>query len=359
MRHIVIVGAGVLGACLAFRLSGPEVQVTVVDALGPASGASGSSFGWINASFFANPDHHRLRVEAMAAHHRLSRDLPMGGQHWPGCLWYEEAGAGLEARETLLKDMGYPVQRLTRAQVAAAIPAMGALPEEALLFPGEGAVDPAHLARVALAASGAKVLRGLAVERLIEEAGHIMGVQTVAGPILGDTVILTAGTGTPALLAPLGRHLPMLHRPGLILRTNRLAPVLPHILAAPGQELRQDTDGSLLAPTSANHQGDTTTHITETPEVLAERAMKRIRRMLPGQKITCQDISLAYRPVPGDGLPVLGPAGVSGLWLAVMHSGVTLAALAAEGLRAAILGNGLSGEWAGYGLERAGLNAPS
>jgi glycine/D-amino acid oxidase-like deaminating enzyme len=359
MRHIVIVGAGILGACLAFRLSGPGVQLTVVEAANPASGASGASFGWINASFFANPDHHRLRVEAMAAHHRLSRDLPMGAQHWPGCLWYEEAGAGLDARESLLKELGYPVERLTRAQIAAAIPDLGEVPDEALLFPGEGAVDPAHLARVALAASGARVMRGLAVERLIEEAGRITGVQTVAGPIVGDTVILTAGTGTPALLAPLGQHLPMLRRPGLILRTNRLGPVLPHILATKDLELRQDVDGSLFVPFSTNHQGDTATQIAETAEALSERAMEQIRRILPGQRIICQDISLAHRPVPGDGLPVLGAAGVPGLWLAVMHSGVTLAALTAEGLRSAILGNGLPGNWAAYGLDRPGLSAPT
>ena len=281
----------------------------------------------------------------------------MGGQQWPGCLWYEEAGAGLEARETLLKDLGYPVQRLTRAQIAAAIPALGEVPEEALLFPTEGAVDPAHLARAALAASGARVLRGLAVEQVLVEGGRAIGVQTVAGPVMADTVVLAAGTGTPALLRPLGVALPMLSRPGLILRTNRLEPVLPHLLATKGLELRQDADGSLIAPTAANHQADTTTKITEPPEVLAEAALERIRRILPGQAITCQDVALACRPVPGDGLPVLGGAGVPGLWLAVMHSGVTLAALAAEGLRAAILGNGLPGEWAGYGLDRPALGS--
>ena len=41
-------------------------------------------------------------------------------------------------------------------------------------------------------------------------------------------------------------------------------------------------------------------------------------------------IAIANRPMPGDGRPVIGRAGPEGLHLAVMHSGVTLAALAGE-----------------------------
>ena len=39
---------------------------------------------------------------------------------------------------------------------------------------------------------------------------------------------------------------------------------------------------------------------------------------------------LAQRPVPQDGLPVIGACGPSGLFTAVMHSGVTLAAITAD-----------------------------
>ncbi len=48
---LLILGAGLLGACLAYRLTRAGVAVTVAEATTPASGASGSSFGWINASF--------------------------------------------------------------------------------------------------------------------------------------------------------------------------------------------------------------------------------------------------------------------------------------------------------------------
>ena len=51
----------------------------------------------------------------------------------------------------------------------------------------------------------------------------------------------------------------------------------------------------------------------------------------------------------GDGLPVLGPVpGVAGLWLAVLHSGVTLAPLAGELLAAEMLGRGDQALLAGF-----------
>ena len=74
-RHVVIVGAGIIGAAIAFRLSQGGARVTVVEGALPASGASGRSFGWINASFSLNEDHFLLRVAALTAHHALAADL--------------------------------------------------------------------------------------------------------------------------------------------------------------------------------------------------------------------------------------------------------------------------------------------
>ena len=52
--------------------------------------------------------------------------------------------------------------------------------------------------------------------------------------------------------------------------------------------------------------------------------------MLPGVRLDWEEAVLAERPVPGDGLPAMGFAGPEGLYLAVMHSGATLGALAGE-----------------------------
>ena len=49
-KRIVIVGAGIVGASLAYHLAGKNAKVTLVEAEYIASGVTGSSFAWINAS---------------------------------------------------------------------------------------------------------------------------------------------------------------------------------------------------------------------------------------------------------------------------------------------------------------------
>ncbi len=341
MEKIVIIGAGLIGATLALELSQRGRDVTLVDAGLPAGQASGRSFGWINASFSLSEAHFALRVAGMAAHERLARRLP-GVHRASGCLWWEEAGAAFDATASRLADAGYPLERLTRAAITAREPALRQPPDEALFFPTEGWVDPAALTRAALAASGARVLSGLGAAIRVR-GGRACGVDTPLGPIEADQVVIAAGTGAPALLAPLGLDLPMLHRPGLLLRSAPVGLRLGPILAAPEQELRQEDDGRLLAPAAAFHQSDEGGDLSD-PLAQAEAALARIGAMLGLSGLKAESVMQADRPVPGDGLPVVGAVpGVGGLWLSVLHSGVTLAAIVAEGLAGVISGQEMPG----------------
>ncbi|RYD40141.1 MAG: FAD-binding oxidoreductase [Verrucomicrobiaceae bacterium] len=66
--------------------------------------------------------------------------------------------------------------------------------------------------------------------------------------------------------------------------------------------------------------------------------LQRLRALFPGQEIHFGRQAMAMRPVPGDGLPAVGQGPVKGLWLAVMHSGATLAPVVAELLADEITG---------------------
>lgn len=342
---ILIIGAGILGASAAYHLARKGAEVTVLEATAPAAAASGRSFGWINASFYANPAHHRLRVEAMAAHHRLGADL--GQPDWQGTLWFEDQGAGFDAMQADLTALGYPVEALTRSQIAALEPALKAPPARALHFPAEGATDAAALTTALLAASGAKLLSGIAAKGLLETGGRITGARTAIGPMLADHTVLAAGTATPAVLHSIGLDLPLLTRPGLILRTKPTKLRLRHIIVSPEQEIRQTPDGSLIAPCAANHQADSSETIAEGA---AEATLANLRALF-SDSIELADTRIGHRPVPFDTLPVLGPAR-EGLSLAVMHSGVTLAAFAGEALAALIMGQGVPALWAPYDPAR-------
>jgi glycine/D-amino acid oxidase-like deaminating enzyme len=335
MAQTLIIGAGITGASLAYQLSRRGEEVTIVTTHAEGGLASAASFGWLNASFFLSRPHFHLRHLGLAAHRRLAEQLPLPTT-WQGCLWYEATGPAQDETAADLAALGYSVQHLTRADIAARLPALGPVPETALFFPEEGVADPADLARALIAASGAQVIRATA-EAVTHANGRATGVLTDQGPLTADRVILATGTGTPALLAPFGLSLPMLKRPGLMIETRPLPPICPVILATPDQEVRQDAEGHLIAPASAGHQSDSAEALGSFP-IVVSATLTRLRALFPGQEITFARQSMALRPVPGDGLPVVGQGPLPGLWIAVMHSGATLAPVVAELLADEITG---------------------
>ncbi len=338
--HVAIIGAGIIGASLAYALAKRGAEVTVLDAAGPAAGATGASFGWINASFFADAAHFALRAEGLEGWRRMTRDLALPVA-WPGCLCWEEKGAALEAQQAKLQEMGYAARILSRREIAEREPAVAA-PEAAVFFEDEAAADPAGVTQALLLASGARRIMGVTVAKVILAGGAVVGLQIPGGVIACDRVIVAAGTGTPKLLEPLGVALPMLDRPGVIFKTKPLPPLLNHICVAPAGEFRQLPDGRILMPTAASHQGDSTQSIVASPVALAEAACSRLRRLMPGVGVDWEEVSLAYRPVPQDGVPVVGACGPKGLYAAVMHSGITLAPVVAEVLSAQVMDKSLS-----------------
>lgn len=256
--------------------------------------------------------------------HRALQGFPAGRQPIPtGCLWFEEQGQALDEMARRLGSLGYRVERLDRNDIAGKLPALGPVPDEALFFPDEDATDPAELARGLIAASGARLVQAR-VLALSEAQGRVTGVMTDQGRIIADQVVLATGIGTPELLKPLGLELPMLTRPGMIVSTTPVPPVCSVILATPGQEVRQNRAGRLLAPASAGHQSDSAESLGATAE-LVDATLVRLRGLFPQAEIALGTQVSALRPVPGDGLPVAGPSRMPGLWIAVMHSGATLA----------------------------------
>ena len=338
--NIVIVGGGIIGAALAHKLTRAGADVTVFEA---GAGATSASFGWVNASFFLNPDHFALRAEGLAAWRRLG-----GHVEWTGCLCWDDTDASLEAQRDQLEGLGYAVDDVTPRGWATLEPAIAA-PPRALRFAQEGVAAP--LQAVTGLMTGVRRVSGVKVLGLTQTGERITGIDTSHGPVAADRVIVAAGTGSPALLAPVGVALPMLRRPGLMLRTAPVPRVMRHVLVAPGQELRQDGQGHIWAPTSPHHQSDDASDVTERPDLLADAALARVQALVPGQRLVWEQVMLANRPVPQDGLPVIGACGPKGLFVAVMHSGITLAAITAEILAPQVLDQN-------PGNARAALAAP-
>ncbi|MBD3663418.1 NAD(P)/FAD-dependent oxidoreductase [Sulfitobacter aestuariivivens] len=338
--QVAIVGAGIIGASLAYALGRQGAQVTIVDAAGPAAGATGASFGWINASYYADAAHFALRAASIEAYRQLCRvlDVPV---YWSGCLCWEEEGEALEAQERDLRALGYHARIVDRAELARLEPQVKAA-DRAILFEDEAAAEPGSLTQALLKASGARVMTGCRVSGILAKGSRVCGLRIPGGDLPADAVVVAGGNGSTDLLSPLGVALPMLDRPGVIFRTAPIAPTLSHICVAPAGEFRQTPEGQIVMPTAVSNQADDTNRIWARPDQLADAALERLQAMLPGTKLVWQDVALAQRPVPQDGLPVVGACGPEGLFTAVMHSGITLAPVVAEILSAQVLGAALS-----------------
>ncbi|MEP4195840.1 MAG: FAD-dependent oxidoreductase [Aliishimia sp.] len=336
--RVIIVGAGIMGCALAYRLAKTHaVDVTVLDAAqAPGAGASGASFGWINASFFADEAHFRLRRAGLEAWRTVHGELGLDAITWPGALWWEEQGRGLQAMRAQMSALGCRVSTLNAAQTAQYEPALVDPPAQALRFATEGVAETSSACRALLNGAqiaGAKIVFGVRVNKV--EPGR---VHTDHGVMHADEVVVAAGTGAEALLADVQMPLPMLKRPGVLLRSAPMPKLIHHVLVTPDGEVRQDASGRLVMPTVAAHQSDETTQITADPREAANAAISRLRKLLRcDHRIDWTEIAMAYRPVPKDGMPVIG-AVTPGLYTAVMHSGVTLAAIVAELAAAELVG---------------------
>lgn len=342
---VIIIGGGIIGAALARYLGKAGADVTVMEV---GAGATVASFGWINASFHLNEDHFRLRVAGLAAWRKL--DVPIT---WSGTLCWDAHGDALEAQCQVLARLGYQVDIVDSDGFAALEPHVAA-PSQALRFASEGVAEPQETAQTLL--RGTKRIRGVPVEGLHTTSGRITGVVTTQGVLPADRVIVAAGNGSPALLHSVDVALPMLDRPAVMMRTAPVPSRLSHILVTPDGEVRQDSAGHIWSPTAAQHQSDDSDRVEARPDVLADKALARLQALLPDTELRWDEVMLAHRPMPKDQLPVFGPAGPEGLFTAMMHSGVTLAAVTAELLGPQVLDQPLSNAQAAlaapYGIDR-------
>ncbi|MCH2077391.1 MAG: FAD-binding oxidoreductase [Rhodobacteraceae bacterium] len=330
MSRFLVVGAGIIGAAIAERLTARGEEVVVVDGGLVAGGATAASFGWINASFYADEAHFRLRREGLRAWRRVSERTGVRGVSWTGTLTWE---GDLDAQEAALYELGYEVTRLDGKSLSYLEPALRKPPDAALAFHLEGVGEPQQVTQGLMdraVAAGAQLILGQRVRSLLAGDDAVVGVETDAGLLPADHVILATGTGTSDLLAPLGLDLPMLDRPADMVVTAPAPSMLGHILVTEEREIRQDKAGRFWLPSNPRHQVVTGAVEAFHQEQITQRSLDVLMRTVVVDEPRVEQLIRAKRPVPGDGLPVVGETGIGGLTVAVMHSGVTLAALVGE-----------------------------
>lgn len=329
--RVAVVGAGIIGAAIAYRLAEAGAEVTLIDRAGQGAGASGKSFAWINANDPEPVFYNHFRQRALAAWRRLddALDLPI---RWNGCLAWDLGDNALRAQADALAALGRETRLVGREEIAALAPAVADPPEVALWAPDEGAADPVAVARKlgdAAAALGAVRLMGAEVQGVLRDGARVTGLKTSFGAVEADRIVLAAGLGTVPLAAMAGVEVPVGPATGLLIRTRPVPPVVGPMILSRTVHFHQEADGRILAAEQFSGAGSDAEAMQRDPRGFAEGVLDGLRALLPGVDLELDEIILGTRPAPADGLPIIGPA-VDGLYLAVMHSGVTLAALVGE-----------------------------
>lgn len=157
--EVVIVGAGIMGLGLAWRLGQQGCRVVVVDRSEPGSEASTAAAGILAAQIEAqgSPALLKLALASRALYPRWAQELgdAVGldvGLRRCGVLMLAARDpalgeADLHAQASLLKEqnaLGLPVEALSSDQLRQLEPALASSPG-ALLFPEDGQVEPARL----------------------------------------------------------------------------------------------------------------------------------------------------------------------------------------------------------------------
>lgn len=343
---VVVVGAGIIGASIAYYLSRRKnVTVTVLERHQPGLGASSHSFAWIN-SFGKEPvSYHHFNRRSMDIWHRFAHSLGTDvGFHCGGELHSENTVAGVEAlgrRVRQLQAWGYPCRMMAIDELRELEPCLSAdLVSGASFSDIDGQVDASKVIDACLQKAcerGAVVHVQTPVTGLcLDKNNRIEAVKTPKGEINCDTVILASGVKTTELAAMADVDIPQQQSPGVVIRTDARPPVLQtvcvlHLPAIdkdrPEIHLRQLTDGTFRIGQGSQeslNQDDSQEHADD----LLSRAIHYLPALAGGQAIP---VPVGYRPMPIDGLPVLGfSEAVPNFYIALMHSGITLAPLVGE-----------------------------
>ena len=355
--RVIVVGAGIVGASIAYHLSRrKDVAVTVLERDEPCAGASGHSFAWLN-SFGKDPvSYHHFNRRSMDIWDRFARRLRsdrsprcagFGGDldlHWGGELRWESTPERVEAlhqRIVQLQAWGYPIRIISSDELCELEPGLSPGPVTIASFSEiDGRVDPFKVIEVCLqraCEAGTVVHTHTPVSELcLAGRGKIEAVSTPSGDIGCDIVVLASGTDTTKLAATAGVHIPQQNSPGVVVRTDPQPPILQNVSVLhlpPIDEnrheihLRQSADG-ILAIGQGSQESVDRDDSQEHADDLLSRAVHYLPALAGARAIPTP---VGYRPMPIDELPVIGFCEAApNLYIALMHSGVTLAPLVGE-----------------------------
>ena len=329
---VVVVGGGIRGLCIAYYLARAGVRVTLVEKGFLGAGASSANAGLVNVSQ-KTPAHYTafsLLSGNMYPEFVAGLNAPVDYQR-DGYLRVAETEADVEdliqSAQTQSRVPGVKVDIMDVGHARALEPALSPRLAAASFCAQDGNVDPLKLVpAVARAARrhGARILHHRAVTGIRLAGGRVAAVVTGEGEITTDVIVDAAGIFVPDVARMVGVEVPILPQRGQMFQIEALPP----LLRRPIQAMRQLASGTTMVGTTNEFVGYDRAVTYEAGAQILDRS-RRIVPALAGARVIRGWAGL--RPMTPDGLPLYDAVSqVPGFFVAVGHSGITLAPITAQ-----------------------------
>ena len=368
---VVVVGAGVIGCAVAWRLATAGHQVTLVDPdVGQAaSWVAAGMLAPVTESSFGEAELLRLNLAAVRAFPGFVTELEsltgeVVGLRREGTLTVAHDADDLAVLRRLTAfraDLGLESQVLDGRACRRLEPFLAADVRGGVVAVGDLSVDNRRYLsalRMAVELVGVRSIVG-SVRRVLSADGVATGVQLGTGATLsaGSVVVAagcwSSGVGGIEPAAPSVRPVK-----GQLLRLRlpaSMPPILTHTLRGlvEGREiyLVPRADGEVVVGATVEERGfDRTVTVGGVHDLLREATA-----LLPVvAELELAEMCVGLRPGTPDNGPLVGATSIGGLVMATGHyrGGVLLSALTAEAVVAAVTGGPLIQEWEAFGAER-------
>jgi glycine oxidase len=370
---VVVVGAGMIGAAVAWRCAQRGLAVTVVDPA-PERGAWRTAAGMlapITESHFTETPLLRLNLKAVARYPAFVTELE---ELTGGTTGYRECGtvavawdgadlAALRDLRTFLGGLGISADLLSGPDVRRLEPSLANGLPGGLLATHEHQIDPRLLhARLLEAAVQCGVTIVTATAELRASNGRAYGVTLRDGTnIDAATTVLAAGAWS-GIVAAGCVDVPVRPVKGQTLRLRLPTLSLQHIVrgSVKGNPIYvvPREDGRFVVGASSDEAGfDTEPRAGAVYELLRDA-----QSVLPElSEAVLEEVCTGLRPGTPDNAPLIGASDVDGLVLATGHyrNGVLLAPITADGIAALICDGVLPDELSPFTPERFGQVVPA
>jgi len=191
----------------------------------------------------------------------------------------------------------------------------------------EGAADPVGATEVILAraiAAGARVVYPCEVVGLDCPNGKLRAVKTTQGDVEAEVLVIACGTDTPRIAAMADLTVQLTRSPGILFHTPPQTPAIDRVVLSPIGNVKQKPDGRIVTGLDFGPSP-----VEDATNEKGEAFLKKMAAVLPPlAKASIEKVTLGFRPLPKDSFPIVGfPERRPDIYVAVMHSGVTLGPL--------------------------------